>query len=148
VRCRNWSEARHMTAQLCDEMADSTGSAVGVSSTPEILRGSAYTNSATDASRSALNDVRMPRRTRGGASLHCWSASCTMAAFSVRWKRSTSPVAADGGRLSRKVEFRTIWPGNGRVVTQTEIPGRWWWFEGNRSGISFQSVGRLPRWRL
>jgi hypothetical protein len=49
----------------------SAGSAVGVSSSPGILRGSPYTSSATDACRSALNDVWIPRRTRGSASVHC-----------------------------------------------------------------------------
>jgi hypothetical protein len=51
--------------------AGSTGSAVGVSSSPGILRDSPYTNSDTDACRYALNDVRIPRRTRGSASVHC-----------------------------------------------------------------------------
>jgi hypothetical protein len=36
----------------------------------------------------------LPRRTKGSASVQCWSAWHMMAAFSVRWKRSTSPLAA------------------------------------------------------
>jgi hypothetical protein len=55
---------------------------------------SLYTSSADDACRSALNEERMPRRTRGSASVQCWSAWHMMAAFRVRWKRSTSPLAA------------------------------------------------------
>jgi hypothetical protein len=35
----------------------STGCALGVSNSPRILRGSPYTSSATDACRSALNDI-------------------------------------------------------------------------------------------
>jgi hypothetical protein len=72
----------------------STVSAVGVSSSQCILRGSPYTSSATEACRSSLYAVRIPRRTKGSASVHCWSAWYMMAAFSVRWKRSTSPLAA------------------------------------------------------
>jgi hypothetical protein len=63
------------------------GSTVGISSSP-------YTSSATGTCRFALNDVRMPRRTRGSHSVHCWSAWHMMTAFSVQWKRSTSPLAA------------------------------------------------------
>jgi hypothetical protein len=73
--------------------AGSTGSAVGVSSSPGSLRGSPDTSSATDACRSYLKAVRIPRRTRGSASVHCWCAWYMMAAFSVRRKRSTSPLA-------------------------------------------------------
>jgi hypothetical protein len=73
--------------------ASSTGSAVGVISSLEILRGSSYTSSAIVAYRSAMNDVRIPRRTRGSASFHCWSAWHMMAAITVRWKRSMSPLA-------------------------------------------------------
>jgi hypothetical protein len=43
--------------------AGSTESAVGVSSSLGILRASLYTSSATDACRSALNAVQIPRRT-------------------------------------------------------------------------------------
>jgi hypothetical protein len=53
--------------------AGSTGWSLGVSSSPGILKGSPYTSSATDACRSSLNDVRMPRRTKGSASVQCWS---------------------------------------------------------------------------
>jgi hypothetical protein len=74
--------------------AGSRGWSLGVSSSPGIRKGSPYTSSATDACRSALNDVRMPRRTRGGASVQCWSAWHMMAVFSVRWNLSTSPLAA------------------------------------------------------
>jgi hypothetical protein len=74
--------------------AGSTGSAVGASSSPGILRGSPYTSSDADACRSSLNAVRIPRRTRGSASVQCWSAWHMMAVFSVQWKRSTSPLAA------------------------------------------------------
>jgi hypothetical protein len=65
------------------------GSAAGVSSSSGICRGLPYTSSATDASKSALHDVRIPRRTSGSASVHFWSTWHMMAAFSVRWKRST-----------------------------------------------------------
>jgi hypothetical protein len=71
-----------------------TGSAVGVSSSLGIFKGSPYTSSATDACRFSLKAVLIPRRTRGSASVHCWSASQMMAAFRVRCKRSTSPLAA------------------------------------------------------
>jgi hypothetical protein len=74
--------------------AGSTGFAAGVNSSPGIRRGSPYTSSATDACRSALYAVRTPSRTNGSASVHCWSAWHMMAAFSVRWKRSTRPLAA------------------------------------------------------
>jgi hypothetical protein len=72
--------------------AGSTGSAVGVSSSPGILRGSTYTSSATDACTPALNYVWMPRGARGSASVDGWSAWHMMAAISVRCKRSTSPL--------------------------------------------------------
>jgi hypothetical protein len=49
--------------------AGSTGCLAGVSSSPGIRRGSLYTSSATDACKSALNDVRMPRRMRGSAAV-------------------------------------------------------------------------------
>ena len=42
----------------------STGSGAGASSSPGILKASPYTTSATDACRSSLNVVRIPRRTR------------------------------------------------------------------------------------
>jgi hypothetical protein len=41
--------------------AGSAGSAAGVSSSPGMRRGSPYRSSATDASRSALYDARIPR---------------------------------------------------------------------------------------
>jgi hypothetical protein len=72
----------------------STGLALGVSSSLGIHKGSLYTNSATEACRSSLNDVPIPRRTRGSASVHCWFAWHMMGAFSVWWKRSTSLLAA------------------------------------------------------
>jgi hypothetical protein len=40
-----------------------------------------------------LNAVRIPR-TRGRASVQCWSAWHMMPAFGIRWKRSTSLLAA------------------------------------------------------
>jgi hypothetical protein len=73
--------------------AGSTGSAVGVSSSPGILRGSPYTSSFTDACRSSLNAVQI-LRTSGSAFAQCWSAWHMMAAFTVWWKRSTSLLAA------------------------------------------------------
>jgi hypothetical protein len=86
---------RSMCSRSCVmRCADSTGCALGVSSSQGILRGSPYTSSATDACRSALNDVRMPRRTRGSVSVQCWSAWHMMAAFSVRWNLSTSLLSA------------------------------------------------------
>jgi hypothetical protein len=103
--------------------AGSTESAVGVSSSPEILKGSLYTSSAIDACRSYLNAVWIPRRTRGSASVQCWSAWHMMAAFSVRWKRSMSPLAA--GWLSVRVECHRVWPGSERAEIQTDVPG-WW----------------------
>jgi hypothetical protein len=71
-----------------------TGSAVGVTSSPGILGGSLYTSSAADSCRSSLNAVRIPRRTSGSASVQCSSGWHMMAAFGVRWKRSTSSLAA------------------------------------------------------
>jgi hypothetical protein len=59
---------RRSCAMRC---AGFTWSAVGVSGSPGIRRSSPYTSSATDACRSALNDARIPRRTRGSASVHC-----------------------------------------------------------------------------
>jgi hypothetical protein len=50
--------------------AGSTGPAIGVRSSPGILRGELHMSSATDAGRSSLNAVRIPRRTRGSASVH------------------------------------------------------------------------------
>jgi hypothetical protein len=76
---------------------NSTGSmvcVVVVRNSPGILNGSPYTISADDVCRSALNKERIPRRTRGSASVQCWSVWHMMAAFRARWKRSTSPLAA------------------------------------------------------
>jgi hypothetical protein len=57
-----------MCWRRCDvRSAGYTGAAVGVNSSLRVLRGSQYTNSATDACRSALNAVRIPRRAKGGA---------------------------------------------------------------------------------
>jgi hypothetical protein len=99
----------------------STRFAVSVSSSPGILKDSPYTSSVTDACKSALKAVRIPRRTRRSPTVHCLSAWHMMATFSVWWKRSTSTLAE--GWLA--VEFHTIWPGSRRVVTQTDVPGRW-----------------------
>jgi hypothetical protein len=44
--------------------AGSTGLALGVSSSPGILKGSPYTSSATDVCRSSLKVVRIPRRNK------------------------------------------------------------------------------------
>jgi hypothetical protein len=74
--------------------AGSTGSAVRVSSLPGILRGSPYMSSATEACRPSLYALRIQRRTRGSASVHCWPLWHMMAAFSVRWKCSTSRLTA------------------------------------------------------
>jgi hypothetical protein len=74
--------------------AEFTWSAVGAGSSPGSLRFSPYKSSATDACRSSLNAVRIPKRTRGSVSVHSWSAWNMMAAFCVRWKRSTSLLAA------------------------------------------------------
>jgi hypothetical protein len=51
--------------------AGSTGLALGVSSSLGILKDSLYTSSATDACRSSLKALWIPRRTRGSASVHC-----------------------------------------------------------------------------
>jgi hypothetical protein len=75
--------------------AGSIGCAVCVRNSPGILNVSPYMSSADDACRSALNEERMPRTTRGSVSVQCWSAWHMMAAFRVRWKRSTSPLAAE-----------------------------------------------------
>jgi hypothetical protein len=72
----------------------STVLVVGFSSSPGTRRGSPYTSSATDACRSSLKAVRMPSRKIGSASVHRCSAWHMIAAFSVRWKRSTRPFAA------------------------------------------------------
>jgi hypothetical protein len=104
--------------------AISTGSAVGVSSSPEILGGSPYTSLAIHVCKSALPAVRIPRRTMGSASVQYWSALHMMAAFSVRWKRSKSQLWG-GGRLSERTGCHTAWPGSGRVKIQTDVPGRW-----------------------
>jgi hypothetical protein len=73
--------------------ADSIRCVLQISSSPGILKSSQYTSSATDACRSTLNDVWIPWKTRGSASVQCWSAWHMIATFSVRWKRSTSPLA-------------------------------------------------------
>jgi hypothetical protein len=96
--------------------AGSTGCAVAFSSLLRILSGSLYTSSADDACRSALNAVRMPRRTKGSTSVHCWFAWHMMAAFRVRWLRGDE-------QLSEKGECHRAWSGSGRVVTQTDDPG-------------------------
>jgi hypothetical protein len=49
----------------------STGCVLGICSSPGNLKGSLYKNSATDACRSALKDVWIPRRMRGNASVQC-----------------------------------------------------------------------------
>jgi hypothetical protein len=77
-------------AELCDEVRWIHW----FGSSPVILRGSPYTSSATDVCRSYLYAVRITRRKKESSSVHCWSAWHMMAAFSVRWKRSTSPLAA------------------------------------------------------
>jgi hypothetical protein len=64
--------------------AGSTALAVGVSSSSGILTGSPYTSSETDACRSSSSALRIPRRTRGSASVHSWCSWHMMAAFSVR----------------------------------------------------------------
>jgi hypothetical protein len=74
--------------------AGSTGYAIRLSNSPRILRCSSYMSSVIDAYRSSLNAVRILRIIRGNASVHCWSLWHMMAAFSVRLKRSTSPLAA------------------------------------------------------
>jgi hypothetical protein len=74
--------------------ASSTGCAIDVSSLQAILRGSPYTSSATNACRFALKDVWIPSRKRGSASVQYWSAWHVITAFSVQWKRSTSPLVA------------------------------------------------------
>jgi hypothetical protein len=74
--------------------AGSTGSVVGVSSSPGILRGSPYTSSATDVYRSTLKDVQIPRRVRRSTSVQCRSAWHMMVVFSVWLKHSKSPLAA------------------------------------------------------
>jgi hypothetical protein len=50
--------------------AGSIGCVFGVRNSPGILSYSPYTSSA-DACRSALNKARIPRRTRGNASVQC-----------------------------------------------------------------------------
>jgi hypothetical protein len=139
-----WAMCWRSSVMRC---AGSTGSAVGVSSSPGILSGSSCTSSATDACKSSLNAVGIPR-TRGSASVHCWSAWHMMAAFSVRWKRSTSPLAGGGGRSYVRAECLTAWPGIGTVGIQIDAPGRQRWSADNRSGIFCRSVGSVPRWRL
>jgi hypothetical protein len=71
-----------------------TGSLADVTGSPGILRCPSYTSSATGACKSALNYVRMSRRTSGSASVEFRSAWHMMATFSVRWNLSTSPLAA------------------------------------------------------
>jgi hypothetical protein len=125
-----WRAARtglrrgHELAELVVRWDQSTGLAVGVSSSQGILRGSPYTSSATDAYKSSLNAVRIPRITTGNASVHCWSTWHLMAAFSVRWKRPTRPLAAGDGRSSVRAECHTTWLGIGRVGIQTDVPVR------------------------
>jgi hypothetical protein len=94
-----WAMCWRSSVKKC---AGSTGSAAGVGSSLGILRGSPYTSSATDARRSSLNAVRIPRKTRGSASVHCWSAWHMMAAFGDRWKRSASPLAAGWWAVARE----------------------------------------------
>jgi hypothetical protein len=60
VRYRNWCEADHMPTQLCDE----------VSWFHWVHCRRKYTSSATDACRSGLNDVWIPRGIRRSASVH------------------------------------------------------------------------------
>jgi hypothetical protein len=92
-----WAMCWHSCVMRC---AGSTGCALGVSSSPGILKGFPYTSSATDACRSTLKDVRIPRRMRGSVSVQRWSAWHVMADFSVRWKHSTSPLAGCPGKLN------------------------------------------------
>jgi hypothetical protein len=123
--CWNWSEAGHVLAEFCEHVARSIGLVVGVSRSPSILRASPYMSSATDACMSSLNAVRIPRRTRGSASVQ-WSCAWHMiTALSVRWKRSTSPLAAGWWAVVARAECRTVWPGSGRVAIQIDVPGRW-----------------------
>jgi hypothetical protein len=64
-----------MCLRSCVMRWDASGGCVeGVSSSPGILWGSPYTSSATEACRSVLQAVRIPRRTSESASVQCWSA--------------------------------------------------------------------------
>jgi hypothetical protein len=92
--------------------------AAGVSSSPGMRRGSPYTMSATDACRSALYEVRIPRRTSGSASVHCWSSWHMMAAFNVRWKRSTRGCWVVGGCPG---ELGSTHPGQGAEELRLEL---------------------------
>jgi hypothetical protein len=47
----------------------------------------------------------------------------------------------DGGRLPGKVEYHTIWAGCGRVVTQTDVPGRWYGLRAAETGYSAGQEG-------
>jgi hypothetical protein len=126
----------------------STESAVRVCSLPRIVRGSPYISSATDACRSALNAMRIPRRTKERASVYYWSPWHMMAVLSVQWKHSTNSVAGDGGQLSRIAKFHSIWPESGRVVIQTGIPGEWYWPVGNQTVISIWLEGHIHQFWL
>jgi hypothetical protein len=103
--------------------AGSAGSAAGVSSSPGIRRGSPYTSSATDPPRSVLYDVQIPRRTSGSASVHCWSAWHMTAAFRVRWKRSTKPLAAGWWAVVLESQIPHILASSGRIATRVLVSG-------------------------
>jgi hypothetical protein len=59
-----------------------------------LLRGSPYTISAMDTCKSALNAVQILRRTKGSSYVQRLSVWHMIAAFSVQWKYTTSPLTA------------------------------------------------------
>jgi hypothetical protein len=66
----------------------------------------------------SLNDVRMPRRTRGSASVHCWSAWHMMAVFSVRWNFVLLSL------MPAKVNYESAWA-NHSAGRSVQNGGRW-----------------------
>jgi hypothetical protein len=88
-----------------------------------ILKGSPYTSSATDACRSALKNVRIPRRTRGSVCFQCWSVWRMMAFLESGGSVPRVHWLQYDRRFSGKVQFHTIWPWSGRILIQTVVPG-------------------------
>jgi hypothetical protein len=114
----------------------STGSAVGVSSSLGILRGSLYTSSATDACRSFLKAVQIPRRIREAPCpllvcvAHDDCLQCSVEAFHESVSRGVMgslPQELNATQLSQRLEklrfeVTSLVGGDGLWTTEAGYP--------------------------
>jgi len=77
-------------------------------------------------------------RTSGRASVHFSSTWNMMAAFSVRCRRSTRPLAAGWWGSSCRGGYHTSSLGCGKSGIRTGVLDPWWLSMGNQNGISIQ----------